>query len=138
MVEEERGVRKMSNGGGKPVGACSISCLVLFAVFSALFVSGPAFYTRFNEGFQKRLSLYSNSFSSSSSTTSSAPSACPSCVCDCPGSVSLQKIAPGEHSLSRPFYLSVSMSLSVCQISPCLFASSVCTRDGMNNWGKFN
>ncbi|KAJ6819470.1 uncharacterized protein M6B38_402315 [Iris pallida] len=68
-------------------GACVRCCLVIFAVASALCVSGPALYWRFNKGFRDKAS------------SSSSPS-CPPCVCDCPPPLSLQKIAPGLVNLS--------------------------------------
>ncbi|KAJ0504008.1 hypothetical protein HanRHA438_Chr12g0536391 [Helianthus annuus] len=64
-------------------GSCLRCCLVIFAVVSALCVSGPALYWRLKRGF---------SFKSGVS--------CPPCVCDCPPPLSLLKLAPGLANLS--------------------------------------
>uniref|UniRef100_A0A1D1ZBM2 Apoptosis inhibitor 5 n=1 Tax=Anthurium amnicola TaxID=1678845 RepID=A0A1D1ZBM2_9ARAE len=77
----------MSNGSRRS-GACVRCCLVVFAVASALFVSGPALYWKLKRGFG-----YNGS---------NSPSSCPPCVCDCPPPLSLQKIAPGLINLSVP------------------------------------
>ncbi|KAK1289535.1 hypothetical protein QJS10_CPA16g00003 [Acorus calamus] len=67
-------------------GACLRCCLVVFAVASALYVSGPALqHWRSKKGIR---------FASSSS------SSCGPCVCDCPPPLSLHKIAPGLVNLS--------------------------------------
>ncbi|KAJ8437141.1 hypothetical protein Cgig2_016884 [Carnegiea gigantea] len=86
----------MSGGSGsgsaasrRPASACVRCCLVMFAVTSALCVSGPALYWKFNKGFNhqhRRLSPSS--------------SACPPCTCDCPPPPSLLQIAPGLANLS--------------------------------------
>ncbi|KAK2996990.1 hypothetical protein RJ639_026623 [Escallonia herrerae] len=55
-------------------------CLIVFAIASALCVSGPALYWKF-----KKVSAASSSSSSSS---------CPTCNCDCPPPLSLFTIAP--------------------------------------------
>ncbi|KAK9078825.1 hypothetical protein SSX86_002883 [Deinandra increscens subsp. villosa] len=67
-------------------GSCLRCCLVIFAVISALCVSGPAIYWRINKGF--------NLGKSSSSIS------CNPCVCDCPPPLSLLKLAPGLANLS--------------------------------------
>ncbi|XP_068653145.1 uncharacterized protein [Aristolochia californica] len=59
-------------------------CLVVFAVASALYVSGPALFSKFKKGFR---------------FDGSAPS-CGPCVCDCPAPLSLLTIAPGLVNLS--------------------------------------
>ncbi|XP_052180437.1 uncharacterized protein LOC127793770 [Diospyros lotus] len=64
-------------------GGCLRCCLVVFAVVSALCVSGPSLYSKLNKGL---------SFG--------APSSCSPCVCDCPPPLSLLKIAPGLANLS--------------------------------------
>ncbi|KAK9060681.1 hypothetical protein SSX86_021387 [Deinandra increscens subsp. villosa] len=61
-------------------GSCLRSCLLIFAVISALCVSGPALYWRLKKGFNLK----------SASSVSCAP-----CVCDCPPPLSLLKLAPG-------------------------------------------
>ncbi|XP_042430125.1 uncharacterized protein LOC122016792 [Zingiber officinale] len=76
---------------GRPSGACLKCLLVVFAVASALCVSGPALYWRFKKGFAAARSR--------SSSSSSLPG-CASCVCDCPPPVSLEAIAPGLLNLS--------------------------------------
>lgn len=82
----------MSGGSGgaasrRPGGACVRCCLVMFAITSALCVSGPALYWKFNKGFKHHhLSLSSSS--------------CPSCTCDCPPPPSLLQIAPGLANIS--------------------------------------
>ncbi|KAK2982854.1 hypothetical protein RJ640_021344 [Escallonia rubra] len=58
-------------------------CLIVFAIASALCVSGPALYWKF-----KKVSAVSSS------------SSCPTCSCDCPPPLSLFKIAPGLVNLS--------------------------------------
>ncbi|KAJ0984857.1 hypothetical protein J5N97_003213 [Dioscorea zingiberensis] len=63
-------------------GACVRCCLVLFAVASALCVSAPALYWRFNKA------------------VAASRSSCPPCVCDCPPPLSLHNIAPGLVNLS--------------------------------------
>ncbi|KAF6143671.1 hypothetical protein GIB67_021681 [Kingdonia uniflora] len=75
----------MSSGSRRSSGACLRCCLVVFAVVSALYVSGPALYWRFNKG---RIVLGDNGNS------------CPPCICDCPPPLSLIKIAPGLVNLS--------------------------------------
>ncbi|KAI8022097.1 hypothetical protein LOK49_LG03G03577 [Camellia lanceoleosa] len=66
-------------------GGCLRCCLVVFAVVSALCVSGPALYWKFKKGLKLG--------------ASSSPS-CSPCVCDCPPPLSLLKIAPGLANLS--------------------------------------
>ncbi|KAK3189527.1 hypothetical protein Dsin_029088 [Dipteronia sinensis] len=65
-------------------GACLRCSLVIFAVVSALAVSGPALYWRFNKGI----------------TLADSKTSCPPCICDCPPPLSLLKIAPGLANLS--------------------------------------
>nr|DAD33761.1 TPA_asm: hypothetical protein HUJ06_012612 [Nelumbo nucifera] len=72
------------SGGPRRSGPCLRFCLVVFAVASALFVSGPALYWKFKKG----LHLGKN-----------GPS-CSPCTCDCPPPLSLIKIAPGLVNLS--------------------------------------
>ncbi|XP_047322490.1 uncharacterized protein LOC124926331 isoform X2 [Impatiens glandulifera] len=60
-------------------GACLRCCLVVFAVVSALCVSGPALYWKFN----KTMKL-----------GAAASPSCSPCICDCPPPLSLLKIAP--------------------------------------------
>nr|XP_027071112.1 uncharacterized protein LOC113696022 isoform X2 [Coffea arabica] len=60
-------------------GNCGRCCLVVFAVVSALCVSGPAIYWKF----KKSLSLKTASLNS-----------CSPCICDCAPPPSLLKIAP--------------------------------------------
>ncbi|WOK94031.1 hypothetical protein Cni_G02733 [Canna indica] len=74
----------------RPSGACIKCLLVTFAVASALYVSGPALFWKFQKGFVVAQAL-------SSSATSSN---CPPCVCDCPPPLSLDAIAPGLSNLS--------------------------------------
>ena len=62
-------------------GGCVRCCLVVFAVLSALCVSGPAWYWRL----KKAMGSGENASSSS----------CVPCICDCPPPLSLLKIAPG-------------------------------------------
>ncbi|XP_073067005.1 uncharacterized protein [Primulina eburnea] len=64
-------------------GACLRCCLVIFAVVSALCVSGPALYFKFNKGLKLK-----------------ASSACPPCICNCAPPQSLLQIAPGLANLS--------------------------------------
>ncbi|XP_059642072.1 uncharacterized protein LOC132284028 [Cornus florida] len=64
-------------------------CLVVFAIASALCVSGPALYSKF----KKSVNLKNVASSSAS---------CPPCICDCPPPLSLLKIAPGLINLSVP------------------------------------
>ncbi|KAK1275280.1 hypothetical protein QJS04_geneDACA003811 [Acorus gramineus] len=67
-------------------GACLRCCLVVLAVASALYVSGPALqHWRSKKGIR---------------LGSSSSSSCGPCVCDCPPPLSLQKIAPGLLNLS--------------------------------------
>ncbi|KAL4589883.1 hypothetical protein LXL04_002794 [Taraxacum kok-saghyz] len=66
-------------------GSCLRCCLVIFAVVSALFVSGPALYSRLKNGFNLK----------GGSSISCSP-----CVCDCPAPLSLLKLAPGLANLS--------------------------------------
>uniref|UniRef100_A0A5B7ANL0 DUF1068 domain-containing protein n=1 Tax=Davidia involucrata TaxID=16924 RepID=A0A5B7ANL0_DAVIN len=65
-------------------GACLRWCLVVFAVVSALCVSGPALYWKFKKGLR----------------LGGASPSCSPCVCDCPPPLSLLKIAPGLANLS--------------------------------------
>ncbi|XP_052198571.1 uncharacterized protein LOC127805827 [Diospyros lotus] len=65
-------------------GTCLRCCLVVFAVVSALCVSGPALYWKLKKG------LKSGGYSSE----------CSPCICDCPPPLSLLKIAPGLANLS--------------------------------------
>ncbi|PKA48281.1 hypothetical protein AXF42_Ash020716 [Apostasia shenzhenica] len=73
------------SGGSRGSAGCLRCCLVIFAVASALCVSGPALYWRFKKGFVG---------------SSAASLACAPCVCDCPPPLSIQKIAPGLLNLS--------------------------------------
>lgn len=57
----------------------------MFAVASALCVSGPALYWRFKKGLGDHTKI---------------PSSCAPCICDCPPPLSLHKIAPGLLNLS--------------------------------------
>ncbi|KAJ4951943.1 hypothetical protein NE237_028775 [Protea cynaroides] len=66
-------------GGTRRSGACLRCCLVVFAVASALFVSGPALYWRYKKGIK----------------SVKAPPTCNPCICDCPPPLSLHNIAPG-------------------------------------------
>ncbi|KAI3524333.1 hypothetical protein L1887_02986 [Cichorium endivia] len=66
-------------------GSCLRCCLVIFAVFSALCVCGPALYSRLQKGFNLK----------GGSSISCSP-----CVCDCPAPLSLLKLAPGLANLS--------------------------------------
>ncbi|KAG0468629.1 hypothetical protein HPP92_017957 [Vanilla planifolia] len=74
----------MSSGPRGSAG-CLRCLIVIFAVASALCVSGPALYWRFKKG------VAGNSASSSG---------CAPCVCECPPPLSLQKIAPGLLNLT--------------------------------------
>ncbi|XP_076910877.1 uncharacterized protein LOC143568662 [Bidens hawaiensis] len=67
-------------------GSCLRCCLVMFAVISALCVSGPALYWRL-QNFK-------------STSVSSSSSSCSPCVCDCPHPLSLLKLAPGLTNLT--------------------------------------
>ncbi|CAL9106225.1 unnamed protein product [Musa textilis] len=78
----------------RPSGACLKCLLVVFAIASALCVSGPALYWRFKKGFASTQSL--------SSSSSSSHLGCAPCVCDCPPPLSLDAIAPGDLSFSPP------------------------------------
>ncbi|WOL08648.1 hypothetical protein Cni_G17401 [Canna indica] len=82
------------SSAGRPSGACLKCLLVVFAVASALCVSGPALYWRYKKGFATARSL------STSSASSASPSGCAPCVCDCPPPLSLDAIAPGLLNLS--------------------------------------
>ncbi|XP_057515321.1 uncharacterized protein LOC130796908 [Amaranthus tricolor] len=66
-------------------------CLISFAVISALCVSAPALYWRFQH----------STTTASSSLTNNAHS-CPPCSCHCPSPPSLLQIAPGLANLSVP------------------------------------
>ncbi|CAL9127287.1 unnamed protein product [Musa acuminata var. zebrina] len=77
------------SSAARPSGACLKCLLVVFAVASALCVSGPALYWRFKKG-----------FASTQSLSSSSHPACAPCVCDCPPPLSLDAIAPGLLNLS--------------------------------------
>ncbi|XP_047340853.1 uncharacterized protein LOC124944599 [Impatiens glandulifera] len=65
-------------------GDCLRYCLVVFAVVSALCVSGPALYWKFKKGMKLDV----------------VPPSCSPCICDCPPPLSLLKIAPGLANLS--------------------------------------
>ncbi|XP_047317710.1 uncharacterized protein LOC124921138 [Impatiens glandulifera] len=65
-------------------GACLRCCLVVFAVVSALCVSGPALYWKFKKNMKLGV----------------ASPSCSPCICDCPPPLSLLKIAPGLANLS--------------------------------------
>ncbi|CDP10199.1 unnamed protein product [Coffea canephora] len=71
-------------------GNCVRCCLVVFAVVSALCVSGPAIYWKF----KKSLSLKTASLNS-----------CSPCICDCAPPLSLLKIAPGMIFIGQSFKL---------------------------------
>ncbi|XP_042507888.1 uncharacterized protein LOC122083985 [Macadamia integrifolia] len=71
-------------GGTRRSGACLRCCLVVFAVASALFVSGPALYWRFKKTIK----------------SGKASPSCSPCICDCPPPLSLNNIAPGLVNLS--------------------------------------
>lgn len=81
-------------------GACLRSCLVVFAIVSALAVCGPAIYWRFKKG----ISL------------ANTKNSCPPCICDCPPPLSLLKVAPGIIPS-----LPLSVSLSPFQVLLLLF-----------------
>ncbi|KAK1417179.1 hypothetical protein QVD17_26302 [Tagetes erecta] len=66
-------------------GSCIRCCLVIFAVISALCVSGPALYWRIKRGFNLK---------------SSSSISCTPCVCDCPPPLSILNLAPGLANLS--------------------------------------
>lgn len=66
-------------------GGCVRCCLVVFAVLSALCVSGPAWYWRLKKAM---------------GSGENASSSCAPCICDCPPPLSLLKIAPGLVNLS--------------------------------------
>lgn len=68
--------------GRRSSGSWLKCCLVIFAVVSALFVCGPALYSKLN----KALNL--------------SKSVCSPCVCNCPPPLSLLKIAPGLVNLT--------------------------------------
>ncbi|XVF48452.1 hypothetical protein PTKIN_Ptkin03bG0191000 [Pterospermum kingtungense] len=68
-------------------GTCLRSCLVIFAIVSALGVCGPALYWRV----KKTLRL------------GDSKSSCPPCICDCPPPLSLLKIAPGMQEMEKQF-----------------------------------
>ncbi|KAG6484193.1 hypothetical protein ZIOFF_060988 [Zingiber officinale] len=97
-ASSEREPEEEMPSAGRPSGACLKCLLVVFAVASALCVSGPALYWRFKKGFAAARSR--------SSSSSSLPG-CASCVCDCPPPVSLEAIAPGSLS-----FFSSSLGLS--------------------------
>ncbi|RRT79663.1 hypothetical protein B296_00025017 [Ensete ventricosum] len=80
------------SSAARPSGACLKCLLVVFAVASALCVSGPALYWRFKKG-----------FASTQSLSSSSHPGCAPCVCDCPPPLSLDAIAPGDLSFLLPF-----------------------------------
>ncbi|CAI9760585.1 unnamed protein product [Fraxinus pennsylvanica] len=63
---------------------CLRCCLVIFAVVSALCVSGPALYWKFKKGLKLK----------------GISSSCPPCLCDCPTPQTLFQIAPGLANLS--------------------------------------
>lgn len=81
-------------------GTCLRSCLVIFAVASALIVCGPALYWKFKTKLSDPKS-----------------SSCAPCVCDCPPPLSLLKIAPGTLSSSIKFDAFVFYLLRICLIS---------------------
>lgn len=89
-LSTRRGEKKTMSSSSRRSGACVRCCLVLCAVASALCVSAPALYWRFNK------------------TLASSKSSCPPCVCDCPPPLSLHNIAPGEPDPSLLFCTSVS------------------------------
>ncbi|KAG6488199.1 hypothetical protein ZIOFF_056958 [Zingiber officinale] len=97
-ASSEREPEEEMPSAGRPSGAWLKCLLVVFAVASALCVSGPALYWRFKKGFAAARSR--------SSSSSSLPG-CASCVCDCPPPVSLEAIAPGSLS-----FFSSSLGLS--------------------------
>ncbi|XP_071742197.1 uncharacterized protein [Rutidosis leptorrhynchoides] len=66
-------------------GSCLKSCLVIFAVISALCVSGPAIYWKIKKGFNLK---------------GGSSISCNPCICDCPPPLSLLKLAPGLANLS--------------------------------------
>ncbi|KVH93707.1 Protein of unknown function DUF1068 [Cynara cardunculus var. scolymus] len=66
-------------------GSCLRCCLVIFAVISALCVSGPALYWRLKKGFNLK---------------GGSSISCTPCICDCPPPLSLLKLAPGLANLS--------------------------------------
>ncbi|KAL2454489.1 Protein of unknown function (DUF1068) [Abeliophyllum distichum] len=63
---------------------CLRCCLVIFAVVSALCVSGPALYWKFKKGMKLK----------------GISSSCAPCLCDCPSPQTLFQIAPGLANLS--------------------------------------
>ncbi|CAL9061836.1 unnamed protein product [Musa banksii] len=91
------------SSAARPSGACLKCLLVVFAVASALCVSGPALYWRFKKG-----------FASTQSLSSSSHPGCAPCVCDCPPPLSLDAIAPGDLSFSPP-------PLSYFSLESCAF-----------------
>ncbi|KAF5197554.1 ubiquitin-associated protein [Thalictrum thalictroides] len=74
--------------GSRRSGVCLRSCLVVFAIASALFVCGPALYWRFQKGIKFGSGEDNNSIDVSSS------SSCSPCICDCPPPLSLINIVP--------------------------------------------
>ncbi|RAL53697.1 hypothetical protein DM860_015425 [Cuscuta australis] len=62
-------------------GNCIRCCLVIFAVVSALCVSGPALYWKFNKALKIK-------------------SSCPPCKCDCSPPLSILDVAPGLANLT--------------------------------------
>lgn len=102
------------SSAARPSGACLKCLLVVFAVASALCVSGPALYWRFKKG-----------FASTQSLSSSSHPGCAPCVCDCPPPLSLDAIAPGDLSFSPPpfsyfslescAFLAVTMNFLCCR-----------------------
>ncbi|XP_078165626.1 ubiquitin-associated protein (DUF1068) [Carex rostrata] len=93
-------------------GACvRCFCLVVLAVASALCVSGPALYWRYNKSFSSSSSSLSLSRSFvpffGSGSISPLPglrwrstSSCAPCTCDCPPPLSLQTVAPALANVS--------------------------------------
>ncbi|KAL7097195.1 hypothetical protein ACP275_10G128500 [Erythranthe tilingii] len=65
-------------------GTCLRCCLVIFAVVSALCVSGPALYFKLKNGLKLK----------------GVSSSCPPCVCKCAPQKSLFQIVPGLANLS--------------------------------------
>ena len=76
MGREKGREREMSRRSG----SCVRCCLVVFAVVSALCVSGPAWYWRLKKAM---------------ASGDKVSSSCAPCICDCPPPLSLLKIAPG-------------------------------------------
>lgn len=101
MMSSRRGGGGGGGGGGSCGGGWVRFCLVMFAVTSALCVSGPALYWKFNLNNNKSFLSTSNN-GNSNNNQHQLSSSCPACSCNCPPPPTLLQIAPGLANLSVP------------------------------------